>query len=304
MAVIDKKTQDLFKAVLTNGKEYENKRRGVKRLQIKKYAYDHRAKDGFPALTLKKLNFKSVVAELIWFLRGDNDIEFLRKHGVNIWNKDAYNWYVKECEFNNTTPLTFKEFKKQASGSVGANYSVQWRAYGVNKIDQIKQLIDGMKKDIMGSRLIVDAWNPDDLDKTALPPCHTGFQAVGEPEKDGYNFDLIWGQRSVDLFLGLPFNQASYFILGEILGKMTGHRFDGNGAMLKALHFYDNQYQEAKDFCAKEWNKHPNCELKINYDLAGRGVDVFNELEPEHFELIGYESDEFVPVEMIAPKKI
>lgn len=304
MATVDKTMQKLFKEVLENGKEYDNKRRGVKRLQIKKYDYDHRAKDGFPALTLKKLNFKSVVAELIWFLRGDNDIEFLRKHNVNIWNPDAYNWYVKECEFNNITPITFKAFKAQGKGSVGANYSVQWRAYGVNKIDQIQLLIDGMRKDIMGSRLIVDAWNPDDLNKTALPPCHTGFQIVGEPEQDGYNFDLIWTQRSVDLFLGLPFNIASYFLLGKILEKMTGHRFDGNGGNLRAIHFYDNQYTEAKEFVSKDPNKYANCEVKINYPLLGRDADVFDELEPHHFELIGYESDKFVKVDMIAPKKI
>ena len=304
MAKVDKTMQKLFKEVLENGKEYENKRRGVKRLQIKKYDYDHRAKDGYPALTLKKLNFKAVVAELIWFLRGDNDIEFLRKHNVNIWNDDAYNWHVKECEANNVQPLSKEDFKVLGRGSVGANYSRQWRNFDGKGIDQIQLLLNGMRKDIMGSRLIVDAWNPAELDKTALPPCHTGFQIVGEPEFGGYNFDLIWTQRSVDLFLGLPFNIASYFLLGKILEKMTDIRFDGNGGNLRAIHFYDNQYKEAKEFVSKDPKKYANCEVKINYPLLDRDADVFSELEPHHFELIGYNSDEFVKVDMIAPKKI
>ena len=301
MAIIDIKTQDLFNAVLENGKEYENKRRGVKRLQISDYTIKHNANEGFPALTLKKLNFKNVITELIWFLRGDNDIAYLKKNGANFWDKDAYNWHVK----HNSNPLSFKEFKKQGHGSTGANYSIQWRDYNLKGIDQIKTLIDGMRKDIMGSRLIVNAWNPAQLHLTALPPCHTGFQIIGEPLSNGeYGFKLKWFQRSVDSFLGYPFNIASYFALGLILSKMTGYEFLGVIGSLSCVHFYDNQYKEATDFINKDWNKHPNCELKINYDLAGRGVDVFDELEPEHFELIGYESDEFVPVEMIAPKQI
>lgn len=305
MAVIDKKTQDIFNAVLTKGKEYENKRRGVKRLQISDYTISHSAFDGFPAITLKQLNFNSVITELIWFLRGDNDIAFLRKHGVNIWNKDAYNWYVKDCELNNITPITFKAFKEQGKGSVGANYSVQWRNYNQQEIDQIQILIEGMRKDIMGSRLIVNAWNPAQLDQTALPPCHTGFQIIGEPlNNDEYGFKLKWSQRSVDLFLGYPFNIASYFALGMILSEMTGHIFLGVIGSLSCIHFYDNQYKEAKEFCAKNWDKYSNSKLKINYPLYGRNADVFNQLEPHHFELLGYESDEFIPVEMIAPKKI
>lgn len=305
MAVIDKKTQKLFNAVFENGKEYENKRRGVKRLQISDYTIRHKASLGFPAITLKQLNFNSVITELIWFLRGDNDIEFLRKHGVNIWNKDAYNWHVKDSEFNNKKPLTFKEFKAIGKGSVGANYSVQWRNYNNEGIDQIQLLLDGMRKDIMGSRLIVNAWNPEQLDQTALPPCHTGFQIIGEPLSGGkYGFKLKWNQRSVDLFLGYPFNIASYFALGMILDEMTGYRFLGVIGSLSCIHFYDNQYKEAKEICLKNWDKHPNSELKINFDLAGCDADVFNDLEPKHFELIGYESDKFVPVEMLAPKKI
>ena len=196
---IDEKVQHLFKEILDKGKEYENKNRGVKRLQIPRYSLTHNFSDGFPAIACKELDFKAIVTELIWFLRGDNDIEFLRKHGVNIWNKDAYNWYVKECELNQGTPGTFKEFKTWGHGSVGQNYSKQWRNFNNEGVDQIKNLIEGMRKDIMSSRLLVEAWNPAQLDQTALPPCHKGFQVIGE---DKSSFYLDWNQRSVDTFLG------------------------------------------------------------------------------------------------------
>lgn len=306
MAVIDRKTRKLFKSVLKHGYEYNNKRRSVKRLQISDYTIRQKSEQGFPALSLKKLKFNDVTTELLWFLRGDNDIEFLRKHNVNIWNKDAYNWHVREREFKGIKPMTFKQFVALGKGSVGANYSVQWRNFNHQGIDQIQNLLDGMRADIMSTRLIVEAWNPAQLDQTALPPCHKGFQIIGQPIKgsNDFGFKLKWTQRSTDLFLGYPFNIASYFELGSILGEMTGYKFLGVIGSLTAVHFYDNQYKEAQEFCNKQWDKYANCELKINYPLKGRNADVFNELEPHHFELIGYESDGYVPVKMIAPKKI
>lgn len=187
MATIDKKFADICNEVLKNGKEYENKRRGVKRLQIPSYTFRHEFKDGFPALTNKKLYWKGIVGELIWFLRGDNDVKYLNNNGITIWNKDAENWQKRNnCEF----------------GSVGKNYSVQWRNFN-GQIDQIAELIKDMKADIMGSRLIVSAWNPSELDQTALPPCHNYFQIIGVPMgNDDYGFELHWLQRSVDTFLG------------------------------------------------------------------------------------------------------
>lgn len=296
MAKIDNTFQELFREIFETGFEYDNKRRGVKRLQISANLMKHKRSDGFPALTLKKTNVNSIITELIWFLRGDNDIAFLRKNNVKIWDKDAYNWHLKQTDI----PMSFDEFSKIGTGSVGANYSVQWRNYNNEGIDQIQLLIDGMRKDIMGSRLIVNAWNPSQLEQTALPPCHTGFQVIGE--EDG--FSIKWNQRSVDTFLGLPFNIASYFALGLILEKMTGHKFNGVIGSLACIHFYDNQYQDAKEFCLKSPFKYGNCELNVNYDLFGRNADVFHELEPHHFELIRYNSDDFVKVDMLAPTSL
>ena len=189
MATIDKEFQTLCKKIMTEGKEYENKNRGVKRLQIPSYTFRHEFKDGFPAITNKKLYWKGIVGELIWFLRGDNDVKFLNENGIKIWNKDAYNWYKKSwTDVGEGLPegaklMSFEEFEKIGKGSVGQNYSVQWRNFN-GTTDQIKELIDTMRKDIMSSRLKVNAWNPCEVDMTALPPCHSEFQIIGVPLKN------------------------------------------------------------------------------------------------------------------------
>lgn len=197
MAKIDLEFQKICKKVLSDGREYENKNRGVKRLQIPSYTLRHSFDDGFPAITNKKLYWKGVVGELIWLIRGDNDIRYLNENNISIWNKDAYNWYVK-----GGGRLPFETFDAIGEGSVGRNYSKQWRDYN-GEVDQIYELINGMKEDIMSSRLKVSAWNPAELDKTSLPACHSELQVIGVPLDNGeFGFELHWNQRSVDTFLG------------------------------------------------------------------------------------------------------
>ena len=300
MAKIDETFQDLCGKILTEGKEYNNKNRGVKRLQIPSYTFRHDFADGFPALSLKKLPFKSVVGELLWFLRGDNDVKYLNDNGIKIWNKDAYNWHVKTTE----SPLDELSFNKQGKGSVGQNYSVQWRNFNGNT-DQIDELIKGMKKDIMSSRLKVNAWNPSELDQTALPPCHSEFQVVGVPiGDDEFGFELHWNQRSCDVFLGIPYNIASYALLAKILEYMTGYKALGIEGSLKCVHFYDNQYEAANELMGRDPYKHANCELEINKVYASSIDKVFNQHEISDFQLIGYSADENIKVEMLAPKRI
>ena len=182
MSAIDKEYVNLTNEILLNGRWYEDKSRGVKRLQIPSYTFRHDFRDGFPALNIKELQYKDVVGELIWFLRGDNDVKYLNKNGIKIWNKDAYNWHVSESELDNKYPMTYTEFlsylKNEGSANVGRNYSVQWRDYN-GSVDQIDNLIKDMKENVMSTRLIVNAWNPSEIDQTALPPCHKGFQIVG-----------------------------------------------------------------------------------------------------------------------------
>lgn len=301
MSKVDLEFQKLCKKIVDEGKEYENKNRGVKRLQIPSYTFRHDFSDGFPAITNKKLYWKGIVGELIWFLRGDNDVKYLNENGIKIWNKDAYNWHKK---FGGT--LTFEEFEKIGIGSVGQNYSVQWRNFNGNT-DQIKDLIKTMALDIMSSRLKVSAWNPSETELTALPPCHSEFQVIGVPLEDGnFGFELHWNQRSVDTFLGLPFNIASYGLLAKILEQISGCKALAIEGTLKCVHFYDNQYEAVKELLSRNPNTHNNCEVEISplSNIFETDIDViFNDYKISDFKLVGYSSDDAINVEMLAPKK-
>jgi thymidylate synthase len=310
MSKIDREFQALCKKIMQEGKEYENKNRGVKRLQIPSYTLRHEFKDGFPAITNKKLYWKGITGELIWFLRGDTDVEYLNDNGIRIWNKDAYNWYKKAGGMS-----SFEEFEAQGKGSVGQNYSAQWRNFN-GKTDQILELIQQMKKDIMSSRLKVNAWNPSEVDMTALPPCHSEFQIIGVPLENGlFGFELHWNQRSVDTFLGLPFNIASYGLLAKILEAVTGYKAIAIEGTLKCVHFYDNQYDAVKELLNRNPDTHDNCGLSISGFLSEANLEsytwensqqvdsVFQSLKIEDFKLEGYTSDSEIKVDMLAPKE-
>jgi thymidylate synthase len=300
MSKVDQEFQKLCKKILNEGKEYENKNRGVKRFQIPSYTFRHDFNDGFPAITNKKLYWKGIVGELIWFLRGDNDVKFLNENGIKIWNKDAFNWHKKHGGV-----LTFEDFEKKGIGSVGQNYSVQWRNFNGNT-DQIKDLVKMMALDIMSSRLKVNAWNPSETDLTALPPCHSEFQVIGVPLENGdFGFELHWNQRSVDTFLGLPFNIASYGLLAKILEKVTGFKAIAIEGTLKCVHFYDNQYDAVKELLKRDPNTYSNCEALLPnlVDILETDIDViFNSYKIADFKLSGYTSDDEIKVEMLAPK--
>jgi thymidylate synthase len=310
MAKIDIEFAELCNKILKEGKEYENKNRGVKRLQIPSYTFRHSFEDGFPAITNKKIFWKGVVGELIWFLRGDNDVAFLNKNGINFWNKDAYNWHKKTHGENAYSEQQFNEI---GIGSVGQNYSVQWRNFN-GKTDQIKDLVDMMRKDIMSSRLKVNAWNPSEIDMTALPPCHSEFQIIGVPlEDDKFGFELHWNQRSVDTFLGVPINIASYALLAKVLEQITGFKALGIEGTLKCVHYYDNQYEAVQELLSRNPDTHSNCEVEMpdfNNLAGGVSIDeldidlIFNAYQIKDFKLIGYTSDEHIKVDMLAPKEI
>lgn len=303
MAKIDHSYQELCRKIFTEGREYENKKRGVKRLQIPSYTLRHSFEDGVPALTNKKLYWKGVVGELVWFLRGDNNVKYLNDNNITFWNKDALNW---EKKYNPNTVLTIDNIK---SGSVGQNYSIQWRNFN-GDTDQIDELIKGMKKDIMSSRLKVNAWNPSETHLTALPPCHSEFQIIGVPLDNGeFGFELHWNQRSVDVFLGLPLNIASYALLAKILEYITGYKALGIEGTLKCVHFYDNQYEAAIELLKRDPDKHSNCELEVSERFKKisqtMGIEyLFDAIEISDFKLKGYTSDKSIKIEMLAPKRI
>ncbi len=215
-------------------------------------------KDGFPLLTTKKLHLKSIIYELLWFLRGDTNIAFLKEHGVSIWDEWA-----------------------DENGDLGPVYGHQWRSwpdYNGGTIDQITNVIDQIKHTPDSRRMIVSAWNVAEVDKMALPPCHTMFQFY---VADG-RLSLQLYQRSADTFLGVPFNIASYALLLQMVAQVTGLEPGEFVHTTGDTHLYLNHLEQAKLQLTR--TPRPLPKMKINPDVK----DIFS-FRYEDFELEGYD---------------
>ena len=217
---------------------------------------------GFPLLTTKKLFTKAIFVELLWFLRGDTNIKFLHDHGVTIWDE----WADK-------------------NGELGPVYGKQWRSWewydnhrGWQAIDQIKNVIDGLKRDPHGRRHIVSAWNPAEVDDMALPPCHCLFQfhvANGKLSCQLY-------QRSADWFLGVPFNIASYALLTHLIAREVGLEVGEFVHSFGDLHLYANHVEQAKWQLGREPNALPTLDLS-----KAEGKSIF-QIEPDDIVVTDY----------------
>ena len=210
MNTLDNQYLALLDRILEYGVE-KSDRTGTGTLSVFGGQFIHDMKDGFPLLTTKRIAVKTMMTELKWFLKGDTNIKYLVDNGCNIWNGDAYKSYLKTAEERNYGDMTLsmedfvKTIKSNDSfanqfGELGPIYGSQWRQFGVwAPVDQMAELIDGLKNNPDSRRHLVTAWNPEDLYDVVLPPCHYGFQCY---VADG-ELSLMWNQRSVDTFLGL-----------------------------------------------------------------------------------------------------
>lgn len=327
MAKIDIQYKTLINDILDTGIEYEDpNRKGTYRKQIPVFNLTHDMRE-FPAVTTKKLAWKSVVGELIWFLRGDTNIKYLVDNGINIWNKDAYNFHKNDGRIVTLPENEFIPYIKKLPitpskiGDLGRIYGAQWRNYvgadvndnaePFNSIDQISNLIKNLRASPFRTDHIVTAWNPAELDEMALPPCHFGFQVMCYPLGKGLiGFDLIWDQRSVDTFLGLPFNIASYALLMEIIGQLTSYIPGTLHGSLRNVHLYNNSYYGAEIQAVRDPNafKAPSIEFGPNFmelvEHFDHGIitldNVFQKMEIEDFTLVNYNSYGKIPVEMLS----
>lgn len=214
--------------------------------------------DGFPLLTTKKLHLKSIIYELLWFLRGDTNIGYLKEHGVSIWDEWA-----------------------DENGELGPVYGHQWRSwpdYDGGTIDQITNVIEQIKRTPDSRRMIVNAWNVAEVDKMALPPCHTMFQFY---VADG-RLSLQLYQRSADTFLGVPFNIASYALLLQMVAQVTGLEAGEFVHTTGDTHLYLNHLEQAKLQLTR--TPRPLPKMKVNPDVK----DIFS-FRYEDFELDGYD---------------
>lgn len=292
---IDYSYQKLLKDVLKNGVKKED-RTGTGTLSVfgRQLRYD--MSSGFPALTTKRLAFKQVVVELLWFLRGETNIKYLIDRGCNIWNGDAYKVYERVCKWDLDEPLPFNEFVEKVRtdsvfaktwGELGPIYGKQWRNWQDN--DQIKNLIEGLKENPDSRRHIVSAWNVDKLKYMTLPPCHYGFQCYVQNGK----LSLMWNQRSADLFLGVPFNIASYAVLLHLLCLETGLKPGELIGNFGDLHLYQNHIEQAKQQADRSHYVLPKLDINktiINKINEQGLIKTINEIEHSDITLQGYES--------------
>jgi len=251
---------DLLRLVLEEGQPRAD-RTGTGTLSVfgAQARFDLRPNDpGFPLLTTKKLHIKSIIYELLWFLRGDTNIKYLNDHGVTIWDEWA-----------------------DENGNLGRVYGAQWRDWrGENgvRIDQIDNIIAQIKKDPNSRRLIVSAWNPSEIETMALPPCHVLFQFYvqnGELSCQLY-------QRSADLFLGVPFNIASYSLLTMMVAQVCGLTSGDFVHTFGDLHLYQNHLEQAREQLAREPRPLPR--MKLN-----PGIKNIHDFQFEDFQLVGYD---------------
>ena len=213
---------DLLHKIMNEG-TFKTDRTGTGTKSIFGYQMRFDLSDGFPMLTTKKLHFKSIAYELLWFLRGDTNIKYLNEHGVSIWNEWA-----------------------DANGNLGNVYGHQWRSWSCadgQTIDQISQVVEMIKKEPDSRRLIVSAWNVGDLSQMALPPCHAIFQFYVANGK----LSLQLYQRSADVFLGVPFNMASYALLLKMMAQVTGYEAGEFIHTLGDAHIYSNHFEQVHE---------------------------------------------------------
>ena len=257
---------DLLDHVLANGQQKPD-RTGTGTLSVFGYQMRFDLADGFPAMTTKKLHLRSIIGELLWFLRGDTNVGWLHERGISIWDEWA-----------------------DASGDLGPVYGHQWRSWPTpdgRRVDQIARLLEQIRSNPDSRRLVVSAWNVADVDDMALPPCHTLFQFyVAPPAAPGERRRLSCQlyQRSADIFLGVPFNIASYALLTQMIAQLTDLEPGEFVHTLGDAHLYLNHLEQARLQRTRE--PHPLPTMRITPGITS--IDAFDLAD---FELVDYVAD-------------
>ena len=303
---LDKQYHALLKDILSYGVT-KNDRTGTGTKSIFGYMIHHNMSEGFPLLTTKKVAFKTMATELMWFLMGDTNIKYLVDNGVHIWDGDAYKAYERWYEdMSKTTPfevpkkLTQDELVKAISldewhakqfGDLGPIYGSQWRNWnntGYNG-DQITNLLHELKDNPDSRRLMVNAWNVEQLDEMVLPPCHYGFQMYTREGDDGKRYiSLAWNQRSVDVFLGLPFNIASYGLLLEMIAREVNMVPEHLIGYLGDTHLYSNHLEQAQEQLERIPRELPIMKMSSGHNFRAAMAGKVDEIDINDFILIGY----------------
>jgi thymidylate synthase len=252
-----KQYHDLLQHILDTGTKKED-RTGTGTISVFGYQMRFDLNEGFPCLTTKKLHLRSIIHELLWFLKGETNIQYLKENNVSIWDEWA-----------------------DENGNLGPVYGSQWRSWPAadgRHIDQIKQVVDQIKNNPDSRRIIVSAWNVGEIDKMALPPCHAFFQFYVADRK----LSCQLYQRSADTFLGVPFNIASYALLTMMMAQVCGLKPGDFVHTLGDAHLYSNHLEQARLQLTRDFRPLP--QMKINPNVK----DLFD-FTYEDFELVNYD---------------
>jgi thymidylate synthase len=250
---------NLLEHIMSNGKDRSD-RTGVGTRSVFGYQFRHNVSEGFPLLTTKRIFWKGVVAELLWFLSGVTNVNTLIKQGVHIWDAWADN----------------------VTGELGPVYGHQWRKWE-GCVDQISALIEGIKKSPDSRRHIVTAWNPAEIPEMKLPPCHPFWQC----QVDNGKLHLSLYMRSCDAFLGAPFNIASYALLIELLAHFTDLNPGELIISFGDLHVYSNHFEQVKEQLSRPIKPLPK--FRFFHDREDNSEKTIFDVTPEWFEIYGYE---------------
>ena len=270
---------DYLRDILENGRPHEDRTgTGTIRVFGRRLRFDLR--EGFPLLTTKRVWFKGVAAELLWFLDGETNIRPLVARGVSIWT----DWPLQRYREETGESISREEFERRVVedeafadrwGDLGPVYGKQWRAFAgpERTVDQIARLVEGLRTEPGSRRHLVSAWHPARTDEMALPPCHYAFQCFVEGEPGDGRLSLMWQQRSVDSFLGLPFNIASYALLTHMLARqadLVPHELIFSGG---DCHLYRNHLEQVREQLSREPLPLPDLRLREVGSIFDYGLD-------------------------------
>ena len=283
---------DILKQIDKEG-IWKKNRTGIDTKSITGVMFSHNMNDGFPLLTTKKMGLKNIATELEFFIKGLSDKQWLKDRNCHIWDE----WCNPQKVPYGNDDVTKQKMKNE--NDLGRIYGVQWRKWehhffdpnldglGCVEIDQLSNVINTLKTNPFDRRMIVMAWNPADINEMALPPCHYGFQILS----DGKNVDLLYNTRSQDVFLGTPYNIASYGLLLELIAKTVNMKARKLISFMGDVHIYKNHMEQVKEQLSRKPYELPKLELLDNF------TDLFN-WKSDEFILKNYKSHDRIKADV------